>query len=298
MPRTTEIEWTEHTWNPFVGCSIKSAGCKNCYAMKMARRIESFGTKSYQGLTKTINNNVIWTGKLSRSSDNVMSKPFKIKNKSLIFVNSMSDFFHESADDSWRIEAIEIMAATQHIYQILTKRPNNILSFINRTKIKFPDNVWIGATVESNNVTDRIKILQSIPSSIKFLSIEPFIGKINLSALDNIDWIIIGGESGPKCRHCNPEWIRLIRDICIAKSIPLFFKQWGHHKNNPLIQHCPSNCNPIHWLKNIDKIGKGGSIIDNWHWKQYPSIYSNGGFARKVLPSSNNDINIDRLNFH
>ena len=151
--RSTGIEWTEHTWNPFVGCTIHTAGCTNCYAMRAAMRLQEFGMESYRGVAKLANGKPVWTGKINRSSEAQMRKPFKIKKPSLIFVNSMSDFFHEGADDDWRLEALQVMAKTRHQYQVLTKRPENIAPFIDRLNgakfsnfhfAAFPPNVWIG----------------------------------------------------------------------------------------------------------------------------------------------------------
>lgn len=273
MSRTTEIEWTEHTWNPFVGCSINTDGCKNCYAMRQAYRIEQFGTTQvYNGLTrKTKQDRIVWTGKLAKSSNATFSKPAKLKQPSLIFVNSMSDFFHENARLEWQLEAIELMKATpRHTYQILTKRPENIAKIAAKIG-HFPDNVWLGVTLESKKLANRIDLLRPIPAKIKFLSIEPILSDISLN-YSGIDWIIVGGESGPQCRSVSPEWVYDIRDACVQQDTPLFFKQWGHYKNNPL----PN-------AKTIDTYGKGGSLVEGTLWKQYPKWFRDGGYVKQIL---------------
>jgi len=174
--RTTAIEWTQHTWNPFVGCSIVSAGCTNCYAMAQAWRMEhGFGFPIYAGTTRKVNGNAIWTGRVNRSSDAKMAEPLRIGPPSLIFVNSMSDFWHEAAKDAWRAEALSIMfAAPRHRFQVLTKRPENIAAIMQRMGItSLPDNLWLGCTLEDHRVAERAKILAAVPARIRFLSIEP-----------------------------------------------------------------------------------------------------------------------------
>ena len=271
--RTTGIEWTEHTWNPFVGCSIESAGCKNCYAMRLAHRIESFGTvPAYKGTTQKINNNNVWSGKINRSSDKTMQKPFGIKGDAMIFVNSMSDFFHDNASDDWRSEALSIMRKTpNHTYQILTKRPDSIMKFVSRRNESFPDNVWLGATVEDSRVTDRIDALREVPAAIKFISFEPLIGSVGNVDMTGIHWAITGGESGHKCRPCDANWIMEIRDQCISQNVAHFFKQWGHWKNNPIALTAPTGISPQKWVEMSDPEGKGGSLIDGVSWKEWPA---------------------------
>lgn len=250
--RTTEIEWTEHTWNPFVGCSVHSAGCKNCYAMRMAARLDAAGQSAYRGTTK----NGAWSGVLHRNSERVRAKPRRIAGEAMIFVNSMSDFWHASAEDAWRIEALATMrACPQHVFQVLTKRPENIRPFLARTGETIPPNVWLGATVEDGRVTDRIGAIRGI-APINFLSIEPLIGPIYRIDLTGIQWVIVGGESGPRCRPMHPDWVREVRDQCAAQGVPFFFKQWGHLRNNP--------------MPDGDTIGKGGSMLDGRHHKAFP----------------------------
>lgn len=273
MKRSTGIEWTEHTWNPFVGCTILSAGCTNCYAMRMAARLAEFGTaKHYIGLTKKVNGHAVWTGKVARASDSGMRKPYTIRGSALIFVNSMSDFFHENAADAWRLEALAIMRETpQHQYQVLTKRPEQIAPFLERTGETIPDNFWLGASVEDYRVVKRIDALRAIPARIRFLSVEPIINTLGPMDLTGIHQVITGGESGPGARACKPEWVREVRDQCIAQNVPHFFKQWGHWRNNPLQEQAPKGTSPGEHVKTVDPNGKGGALLDGRLWREYPA---------------------------
>lgn len=269
---TTGIEWTDHTWNPFVGCSILSAGCTNCYAMRQAHKLESFGVPQYQGVTRIANGNPVWTGKLHLSSDAAIRKPLGIKRPSFIFVNSMSDFFHDAAADSWREKAIMIMQQTpRHEYQVLTKRPENIMPFLERRGSPFPRNMWVGATVERANVARRIDLIRAIKASIKFLSIEPLIGQLGPVDFSGIDWIIIGGESGPGARPMKYEWVTECIEQANRDRVPIFFKQWGRSENNPL-WHTSKNGNPTRWVSMHDPVGKGGSKVNGTEYKHFPRL--------------------------
>lgn len=288
--RTTGIEWTEHTWNPFVGCSIHTAGCTNCYAMGQAMRIVRMGTTaSYDGTVKLAGNGKpIWTGRVNKASAAAMRRPLTIREPSIIFVNSMSDFFHEAAQDAWRLEALEIMVRTPHQYQVLTKRPENILPFLERTKVAFPRNVWIGATLERGDFAHRIDTLREVPATIRFLSVEPLIGYIGEVDLSGIHWVITGGESGPGSRPMHSAWVREVRDLCVAQSVPHFFKQWGDWR--PVDAHAgPLPERPIGEIRHLDleggvhkepgdnrepiiHVGKkvAGAEIDGQRWREYP----------------------------
>jgi protein gp37 len=279
--RTTEIEWTHSSWNPFVGCNVHSAGCTNCYAMRQAYRLEhNFAMPQYQGTTRLVNGNPIWTGVVNRASNAKMYEPKKWSPR-LIFVNSMSDFFHPNAEDAWRIEALRVMQdCPQHRFQILTKRPEEIAYFAARHGLDegtgnwFPDNVWIGATVEDARVTYRIDTLRKVRAAVRFLSCEPLIGSLEVPNLDGMDWIIVGGESGPGARRMDPNWVREIRDQCMVENRPYFFKQWGTPGNNPLFTNPQPGFTGAVWLKMNDPIGKGGSLIDGKFWKQWPRCYN------------------------
>jgi protein gp37 len=276
MPTETKIEWTNFSWNPFVGCSIHTAGCTNCYAMRTAKRLQEFGMASYRGVAKLANGKAVWTGVINRASDEQMRKPFKIKTPSRIFVNSMSDFFHEGAQDDWRLEALQVMHRTPHQYQVLTKRPEAIARFIERLNstdvnfTEFPPNVWIGATVERADCVHRIDTLRQVPARIRFLSIEPLIGPIGRMNLKGIHWVILGGESGPDARPMAPAWAREVRDQCQAQRVPLFFKQWGQPANNPLYAQAPRGTSGSAFVALHDPEGKGGSLLDGLAFKAYP----------------------------
>lgn len=272
MSRTTSIEWTNHSWNPFVGCEIVSAGCKNCYAMRMAARLQGFGVEAYQGVVQSTKAGPVWTGVVRRSSDATMAKPRKIGQPSMIFVNSMSDFWNEEADDEWRAEALDIVRKTpRHQYQALTKRPQNTLPIMKRMGIKrLPDNFWHGATVEDHRVVERIDHLREVPASIRFLSVEPMTAHLGAVDLTGIHWVITGGESGPKARPMKPDWVREVRDQAVEQGVPHFFKQWGHWSNNPLGARGEA------YVKKHDPHGKGGSLLDGRPWKEFPRILVDG----------------------
>lgn len=290
--RTTGIEWTEHTWNPFVGCTIHTAGCTNCYAMRQAERIVRLTPGSvYAGTVKVAKNgSPIWTGELHRGTDETWRKPFKVKQPSIFFVNSMSDFFHENARDEWRTEALKIMAATPHQYQILTKRPAEILHYLERSGVSFPRNAWIGVTIERGDFTIRLDMLRQVPATIRFVSAEPLLGPLGRLDLSGIHWIITGGESGPGARGMAADWVREIRDQCIAQAVPHFFKQWGKPQNNPLYYDKRAqraaleasregagagrlpHLSPSDWVATFDANGKGGSKLDGREWKEYPAF--------------------------
>lgn len=271
----TGIEWTEFTWNPFVGCNVHSAGCTNCYAMAMAARLERFGTApQYAGTTRIMNGRPVWSGRLNRASDAGMRKPLGIREPARIFVNSMADYFHEGAPDAWRIEALDVMQATpRHSYQVLTKRPENILPFLERTGAVLPANTWIGATVERADVAWRIDVLRRVPARIRFLSIEPLIGPIGRLDLAGIHWVIVGGESGPGARPMRAAWLCEVIEQCTAQGVATFFKQWGKISNNPIYHEPPDHRSPLTGaarVEQLDPIGKGGSTLSGRRWVEYP----------------------------
>lgn len=267
--RSTGIEWTQHTWNPFVGCTIVSAGCRKCYAMAMARRLEGSGVPSYKG---TIAKGA-WSGVVNRSSDTTMRKPLNIAEPSLIFVNSMSDFWHENAADAWRHEALDIMRQTpRHRYQALTKRPENIAPIMERMGLtSLPDNLWLGATLEDHRVAERAPILAAAPARLRFLSIEPITAHVGPLELDGIHWVITGGESGPGARVCKGDWVREVRDQCVARSIPFFHKQWGSYPSNPLVHERGLSIAEATRLDPVEN-GKGGGLLDGDLWRQFPEV--------------------------
>jgi protein gp37 len=271
MTRTTNIEWTEHTWNPFVGCSIHTAGCTNCYAMRTAARLQGFGQPAYQGVVKIVNRKWVWTGRIN-VAPTAMRKPLKIREPSMFFVNSMSDFFHEDAPHDGQDEALGVMLQTpQHVYQILTKRAELIEPFMERAKLAlWPEHIWIGVTVERADCAHRIATLRKVPASIRFLSIEPLIGPLGPVDLSGIHWAIIGGESGPGARAMQYTWAREAADQCLSQHVPLFFKQWGKPENNPLWFDTPLGESPAEYVYRVDPNGKGGALLDGHLWREFP----------------------------
>lgn len=263
--RTTSIEWTEHTWNPFAGCSRVSAGCQHCYAERLAVRLEAMGQPTYAGLTRKGK----WSGRINRASDATFRKPLTVRRPSLFFVNSMSDFWHPAASDQDRAEALEIMRDTpRHTYQILTKRPELVRPTLDRLGInRVPDNVWLGATVEDGRVADRIPHVQRFPAKITFLSIEPMIARFGRPDISGIGWAITGGESGPGRRPCDADWVREVRDLC-ADRVPLFHKQWGAYADNPLVRE--QGMTPARAAE-LDPHGKGGALLDGRLWRDMPT---------------------------
>ena len=223
----TQIEWTDATWNPVAGCTIVSAGCTNCYAMEMARRLQAMDVAKYKGLTRRSGKRTIWNGVVREEHVRVghsaaMEKPKKI------FVNSMSDLFHERVSDAFILKVWSVMRATpHHHYQISTKRPERMGALLSK---KLPDvlpNVWLGTSIESAEVSDRINHLRAVPAAIRFISFEPLIGSVGEIDLAGIHWAIVGGESGRSARPVREEWIDEIFDQCLLQDTAFFFKQWG-----------------------------------------------------------------------
>ena len=223
----TQIEWTDATWNPVAGCSIISPGCKNCYAMEMARRLEAMGVDKYAGLTRRSGKRVIWKG-IVREDPSSLRIPLAWKKPKKIFVNSMSDLFHEGVSDRFIAEVWKVMRATpHHHYQILTKRPERMAKVVTSRIREVLPNVWLGTSVEDAEVTGRIAHLRSVPAAIRFISFEPLIGPVGDVDLTGIHWAIVGGESGRSARPIREEWIDEIYGQCSHYKTAFFFKQWG-----------------------------------------------------------------------
>lgn len=222
----SQIEWTDTTWNPVAGCSVVKSGCLNCYAMEMARRLESMGIEKYQGLLKKTNNKVVWNGKIKEDHQS-LTLPYTWKKPRKIFVNSMSDLFHDNVSDEFIYQIWKVMEETSHhSYQILTKRPQRMATFITQMNKVLP-NVWLGTSVENQEVTNRIEALRTVPAIVRFVSFEPLIGSVGNINLNNIHWAIVGGESGSSARPIKEEWIDDIHDACRIYDTAFFFKQWG-----------------------------------------------------------------------
>ena len=214
MARKSKIEWTEMTWNPVTGCTKISPGCKHCYAETIAKRLQHMGGVRYRnGFRLTIHEDLI-------------DLPTKWKSPRLIFVNSMSDLFHEKIP----IEFIQRVFVTmnrcpQHRFQVLTKRAERLADVC--SKLEWGENIWMGVSIENQDYTYRSELLRRVPAHIRFLSVEPLLGHIEHLPLEGIHWVIVGGESGPRARPMDPKWIEEIYQQCRAKGIPFFFKQWG-----------------------------------------------------------------------
>lgn len=223
----TQIEWTDQTWNPVVGCSIISPGCTNCYAMGMAKRLEAMHCHKYDGLTRQSAGRTVWNGEV-RCVEADLEKPLRWRKSRMIFVNSMSDLFHEDVPFEFIMQVWQVMEATpQHTYQILTKRPDRMDNFITFMHPPTLPNVWLGVSVESDEYRNRIEILSAIPAAIRFISFEPLIDRVYYPALNNIDWVIVGGESGANARPMKQQWVEHIQWLCQVSTTAFFFKQWG-----------------------------------------------------------------------
>lgn len=214
MSLTTNIQWTESTWNPVTGCTKISPGCKNCYAERIALRLKAAKNPSYlNGFNLTLHPNMI-------------DLPLKWIKPRKIFVNSMSDLFHEQVPDSFIFKIFDVAClASSHCFQILTKRSERLVSL--NDKLKWGPNIWMGVSVEDEDHVYRIQDLTKTQASIKFISIEPLLGRISNLNLAGIDWVIVGGESGPNSRLMNESWVIDIRNQCQKQGVPFFFKQWG-----------------------------------------------------------------------
>lgn len=223
----TSIEWTNATWNPLAGCKIISPGCTNCYAMTMARRLELMGIKKYEGLTRKSGKRVVWTGDI-REDPASLDIPHKWKKPRQIFVNSMSDLFHDSVSEEYILSIWQVMYETpRHTYQILTKRPDRMRDVLTRNNVDPLENVWLGTSVENKDASGRIEELSLIPSALRFISFEPLLGSVGSIDLSNIHWAIVGGESGSSARPIQEEWIDEIHTQCMSSETSFFFKQWG-----------------------------------------------------------------------
>jgi len=212
----TKIEWTESTWNPITGCTKISAGCKNCYAEVMTRRLQTMGQEKYMnGFNLTLH-------------PETLKEPYIWKKPRVIFVNSMSDLFHKDIPVQYIIDVFKVMKENpHHVFQILTKRADLLLYYDKEGYLEWTHNIWMGVTVEDNTVTKRIDLLRQTGAKIKFLSCEPLLTGIPGMNLTGIDWVIVGGESGRTPRPIKEEWVLDIKDQCQKANIAFYFKQWG-----------------------------------------------------------------------
>lgn len=235
MADHSAIEWTDSTWNPVTGCSKVTPGCKHCYAERLAGRLQAMGNSRYRnGFEVTLHPDQLWL-------------PLRWRQSRRIFVNSMSDLFHEEVPEDFIRQVFAVMrSAHWHNFQVLTKRAVRLAAV--GARLSWPSNAWIGVSIESERYLTRISRLRGIPAAVRFLSLEPLLGPIGSLPLDGIDWVIVGGESGPKARPMRPEWVRAIRDACVRARVPFFFKQWGG------------------WYPKAN-----GRLLDGREWNQYPT---------------------------
>lgn len=377
MGATTNIEWTDSTWNPLRGCSRVSEGCRNCYAEKVAYRFSGPG-QAYEGLAVLRNGHASWTGKVSFAEKHLLD-PLKWKDPRRIFVNSMSDLFHENVPYEWIDRIFAVMAlCPQHTFQVLTKRPERMLRYLSQPDLagqlmdcqvdmadwnhspkemstavdralrkvgrkencgespwtgkdsycwmpkinKWPlPNVWLGVSVENQKAADeRIPLLLQTPAAVRFLSCEPLLGPVSLrwknstpfgvthprhlrpepdgqgrvctdeyDGLRELDWAIVGGESGPSARPMHPDWARSLRDQCQTARVPFFFKQWGEFgpcengevtpnpedwDNPPLSHEFADPSKPRSGWEKVYRVGKkaAGALLDGREWREFPEV--------------------------
>lgn len=236
MAERSHIQWTDATWNPVTGCTKVSPGCKYCYAERLSVRLRAMGNRRYQsGFTLTLHPDQI-------------TLPLKWRQPRRIFVNSMSDLFHEDIPEAFIRSVFDVMVqADWHIFQILTKRSTRLASVARH--LPWPPNVWQGVSVENTRYVSRIDHLKQVPAAVRFLSLEPLLGPLPDLSLTGIHWVIVGGESGPIHRQIDPSWVRDIRDQCLVASVAFFFKQWGGRTP-----------------------GAGGRLLDGRTWDEMPAL--------------------------
>ena len=256
MSATTGIEWTEATWNPVTGCTKVSPGCAHCYAETFANRFRGVPGHPYE------------RGFELQPRPERLELPLGWKRPRMIFVNSMSDLFHEGVDDGFVGRVFDTMErARWHTFQVLTKRPERALALAGA--LPWPDNVWLGVSVENRRFLHRLDALRGIPAALRFASCEPLLGPLDGIDLADIGWVICGGESGPRARRMRPEWARALRDACVGAGVPFFFKQWGAHDAEG---------------RRVGK-GRAGREFDGRSWDGMPeAIQSAGNVTRVPVP--------------
>jgi protein gp37 len=235
MSENSAIEWTDATWNPVTGCTKISPGCKNCYAERLALRLKKMGNTRYKNaFSVTLH-------------PDQLELPLRWTKRKMIFVNSMSDLFHEAVPDDYikRIFAV-MVKANWHIFQVLTKRSVRLEKLA--PQLPWAPHIWQGVSIENQAYTKRVHNLRKVPASVRFLSIEPLLGPISSLPLEDIHWVIVGGESGPRHRAIKSEWVREIQNQCVAAGVAFFFKQWGGMTAKA-----------------------GGRVLDGQTWDQMPS---------------------------
>lgn len=227
MSGPSEIEWTDVTWNPVAGCTLASAGCTNCYAMRMAARLQAMGHEKYAGTTRKSGGRYVWTGRVNVDPSS-LAAPLEWRKGKRIFVNSMADLFHDDVPSEFIRQVWEVMSdCPQHHFQVLTKRPKRLADMYADGVLPVLQNVWLGTSVESEAVIERVNELGRIRKMTLFVSFEPLIGRISNLDLSAIHWAIVGGESGPHARPIQTEWVDRLHEICRRDDVAFFFKQWG-----------------------------------------------------------------------
>lgn len=236
MASNSTIEWTEATWNPVTGCTKISPGCKRCYAERMSHRLQAMGQRNYvNGFSLTV-------------QEHMLEIPLRWKKPQVIFVNSMSDLFHRNVPTDYIRRVFEVMCrAHWHRFQILTKRSERLMTL--SPTLPWQSNIWMGVSVESEDYIFRIEHLRQTEAKIKFLSLEPLLGPLPSLNLNQIDWVIVGGESGPGARLMDPLWVTDLRDQCQRQLVPFFFKQWGGFRKK-----------------------RGGRTLDGRTWDEMPDV--------------------------
>jgi protein gp37 len=254
----TSIEWTDMTWNPVAGCTVLSPGCTNCYAMRMAARLEAMGTAKYSGLTRKSGGRAKWTG-VVRVDSTALLAPLSWHKPRMVFVNSMSDLFHNGVPEDFIRKVWSVMQRTpRHTFQVLTKRPERMAE-LTRDLPVLP-NVWLGTSVESAPYLFRLEHLRDVRAHVRFVSLEPLIGPVGRPDLSDIHWAIVGGESGPGARPMERNWVDDIHAACRTHGTSFFFKQWGGRNKK-----------------------RTGRKIDGRTWDEFPVSALSGDGARSVV---------------
>ncbi len=253
MSENSAIEWTDTTWNPVTGCTKISVGCDNCYASRFSERFRGVPNHPFE------------TGFDLTLRPERLTQPLGWKRPRMIFVNSMSDLFHKDIPRA-HVEAVfdTMERANWHTYQVLTKRSTILMKFINdRYRLRpAPAHIWLGVSVENQQATSRVAHLQRANAGVRFLSIEPLIGPVTKLDLSKIDWVIVGGESGPRARPIEREWVVDVRNQCVSAQVAFFFKQWGGRSPKT-----------------------GGRMLDGREWNQFPASRSSGAAFAELVPS-------------
>jgi protein gp37 len=245
----SDIEWTEATWNPIAGCAVLSPGCTNCYAVRMAARLQAMGMTKYAGTTRKSGKRHVWTGRVNVDMQ-ALAAPLAWKRPQRIFVNSMSDLFQDRADEAFIRQVWRVMAkAHWHSFQVLTKRPERMLDILSKPDFPTLPNVWLGTSVESQDYLHRIDLLRQVPARIRFVSFEPLLGPIIAPDLHGIHWAIVGGESGPRARDMEEWWVEQLHGACEQQGVVFFFKQWGGKRKK-----------------------RSGRVFKDRTWDDYPSL--------------------------